>query len=399
MTEYFLCLTPEKPLRTGTVKPRGDYLDTREYLPGSVLRGALAEWLKLQGRAHDILPLVQKVRFGNFFPTPSERVWSLPFPMTALECKLHVGFRQVPKYSKEKPGHGIRDSLLIALVYAELERLGARFPVPMLLRCTHEEKGEKCGGRMERVSGFYVALPEGWQSVKTEKGLQTKVALSRYRRAAQEGMLYRVVGVRPRGHFVGRLWAEDDSIVEEIRQAVEHSGVGALTTRGFGTAKLKEAEPAVTPLRERLHDLQREAPRGMAGYGSSCSTGGFLDSSSPLSLLALTSAWTFSHPPFFVTSKVCPRSSSDSTSMDRDWSPFSGQCNRPSSVAFPQHGDCPSPPILARLWAVCMCSGWTSRLTIQRFFPGLNPWKPRAWVSAPTKGWAKSSSAIRSTRR
>jgi CRISPR-associated protein Csx10 len=258
MTEYFLCLTPEKPLRTGTVKPRGDYLDTREYLPGSVLRGALAEWLKLQGRAHDILPLVQKVRFGNFFPTPSEQVWSLPFPMTALECKLHGGFRQVPRDPKKKAGHGIRDSLLIALVYAELERLGARFPVPMLLRCTHEEKGEKCGGRMERVSGFYVALPEGWQSVKTEKGLQTKVALSRHRRAAQEGMLYRVVGVRPKGHFVGRLWAEDDSIVEEIRQAVEHIGVGALTTRGFGTAKLKEAEPAVTPLRERLHTFNEK---------------------------------------------------------------------------------------------------------------------------------------------
>jgi CRISPR-associated protein Csx10 len=398
MTEYFLCLTPEKPLRTGTVKPRGDYLDTREYLPGSVLRGALAEWLKLQGRAHDILPLVQKVRFGNFFPTPSERVWSLPFPMTALECKLHVGFRQVPKCSKEKPGHGIRDSLLIALVYAELERLGARFPVPMLLRCTHEEKGEKCGGRMERVSGFYVALPEGWQSVKTEKGLQTKVALSRYRRAAQEGMLYRVVGVRPKGHFVGRLWAEDDSVVEELKQAVAHVGVGALTTRGFGTAKLKEAEPAVTPLRERLHTFNeklREVWRDMVALARQ------VDSS--VALPPEPSGTYFSVdllvPAILRDPTVYPRSSSDSTSMDTGWSPFSGQRNRPSSVAFPQHGDCQNLRILLRQQAVCMCSGWTSRLTIQRFFPGLNPWKPRAWVSAPTKGWAKSSSVIRSTRR
>jgi len=258
MTEYFLSLTPEKPLRTGTVKRRGDYLDTREYVPGSVLRGALAEWLKLQGRAHDILPLVQKVRFGNFFPTPSERVWSLPFPMTALECKLHGGFRHVPRDPKEKAGHGIRDSLLIALVYAELERLGARFPVPMLLRCTHEENGQRCGGRMERVSGFYVALPEGWKSIKTQKALQTKVALSRHRRAAQEGMLYRVVGVRPKGHFVGRLWTEDDSIVGEIQQAVEHIGVGALTTRGFGTAHLTEVEASITPLQERLSEFNEK---------------------------------------------------------------------------------------------------------------------------------------------
>ena len=255
MTEYFLCLTPEKPLRTGTLKPRGDYLDTREYLPGSTLRGAWAEWLKTQGRAEEILPSVQKVRFGNFFPTPSERVWSLPFPMTALECKLYGGFRQVPKYSREKPGHGIRDSLLIALVYAELEKQGACFPVPMLLRCTHEKEGKKCGGRMERVSGFYAALPEGWKAIKVPRALQTKVALSRYRRAAQEGMLYRVVGVRPEGHFIGRLWTEDDSLVQQIQQAVERVGVGALTTRGFGAVRVKETETTLALLRVRLQEF------------------------------------------------------------------------------------------------------------------------------------------------
>ncbi len=255
MTEYFLCLTPEKPLRTGTLKPRGDYLDTREYLPGSILRGAWAEWLKTTGRAEEILPSVQKVRFGNFFPTPSERVWSLPFPMTALECKLYGGFRQVPKYSREKPGHGIRDSLLIALAYAELEKLGARFPVPMLLRCTHEEEGKKCGGRMERVSGFYAALPEGWKAVKVHRALQTKVALSRHRRAAQEGMLYRVVGMRPEGHFLGRLWTEDDSLVQQIQQAVERVGIGAQTTRGFGAVRVRETRPTLAALRVRLQEF------------------------------------------------------------------------------------------------------------------------------------------------
>jgi CRISPR-associated protein Csx10 len=256
MTEYFLCLIPEKPLCTGTVKPRGDYLHTREYVPGSLLRGAMAEWLKLRGRTEDIPPLVQKVRFGNFFPTPSERVWSLPFPMTALECKLRGGFRRIPKASwDEKPGHGIRDSLLIALAYSELERHGVQFPVPMLLRCTYEDNGKKCGARMERVSGFYAQLPEGWKIISPQEALQTKVALSRHRRAAQEGMLYRVVGMRPIGHFVGRLWTEDDAIVEELKQAVEHIGVGALTTRGFGIARLTETEPSIAPLRERLGEF------------------------------------------------------------------------------------------------------------------------------------------------
>ncbi|SNB73735.1 type III-D CRISPR-associated RAMP protein Csx10 [Thermoflexus hugenholtzii] len=267
MTEYFVCLTPEKPLRTGTLKPRGDYLDTRDYLPGSVLRGALAEWLKLEGKASQIVPTVQKVRFGNFFPSVAESVWALPFPMTALECKLHGGFRRIPRGSTEKPGHGIRDSLLIALAYAELERQGVRFPVPMLLRCTHENKGEKCGGRMERVSGFYAALPEGWRAMKIEKALQTKVALSRHRRAAQEGMLYRVIGVRPKGTFVGRIWVEDEAILEELKKAVESVGVGALTTRGFGAARLKAVEPGIEPIAERLRTFNeklREVWRDLA---------------------------------------------------------------------------------------------------------------------------------------
>jgi CRISPR-associated protein Csx10 len=267
MMEHFLCLTPEKPLRAGTLKPRGDYLDTRDYLPGSVLRGALAEWLKLQGKASQIVPTVQKVRFGNFFPSASESVWALPFPMTALECKLHGGFRRIPRDSTEKPGHGIRDSLLIALAYAELERQGARFPVPMLLRCTYETKGEKCGGRMERVSGFYAVLPEGWRVMKIEKALQSKVALSRHRRAAQEGMLYRVIGVRPKGTFIGRLWVEDEAILEELKQAVENIGVGAFTTRGFGTARLKAVEPGIEPIAERLrafNEKLREVWRDLA---------------------------------------------------------------------------------------------------------------------------------------
>ena len=267
MMEHFLCLTPEKPLRAGTLKPRGDYLDTRDYLPGSVLRGALAEWLEPQGKASQIVPTVQKVRFGNFFPSVSESVWALPFPMTALECKLHGGFLNVPRHPGEKPGHGIRDSLLIALAYAELERQGMRFPVPMLLRCTRENKGEKCGGRMERVSGFYAALPEGWRVMKIENALQTKVALSRHRRAAQEGMLYRVIGVRPKGTFVGRIWVEDEAILEELKKAVESVGVGALTTRGFGAARLKAVEPVIEPIAKRLrafNEKLREVWRDLA---------------------------------------------------------------------------------------------------------------------------------------
>jgi CRISPR-associated protein Csx10 len=269
MTEYLLELQPMEPLRVGEVKPTGRYLSTRNYIPGSVLRGALAEWLKAQGRADEIAATVRRARFGNLFPSPAAQVLSLPFPMTALECKLKGGFRNVPRRYRKDAGHGIRDSLLIALAYTELERLGARFPVPMLLRCTHREHDMLCGGRMERVGGFYVRLEEGWMKVKPSQGIQTKVALSRHRRAAQEQMLYHVLGLRPAGlSFIGRLWTDNDELVALLKQAVETVGVGALTTRGFGSARLSEVEvhqvPSVSERVAQFNAKLREVWRDLA---------------------------------------------------------------------------------------------------------------------------------------
>jgi len=248
MNEYFLCLTPYGPVRAGAVKPKGDYLDTLSYLPGSVLRGALAEWLKVQGRESQIPQIVQHTRFGNFFPSVDANAYALPFPFSALECKLERGFRNARNLRKR--GHGIRDTLLLAVAYTALEQLGARFPVPFLLRCSGEDKG--CRGRMEKVSGFYVRLPEGWEKVEVARGVQTKVALSRYRRAAQEQMLYRVVGIRPNHVFVGRIWVDDPQVKDLLVEAVQNIGVGALTTRGFGAADLREVSPVLPSLRERL---------------------------------------------------------------------------------------------------------------------------------------------------
>jgi len=251
MHEVFIALEPKSALRTGGVKATGSYLDTLPYLPGSVLRGMLAEWLILNGQEDQILPIVQRMRLGNLFPSPDGGVYALPFPLTALECKVKGGFLNVSRDRHEERGHGVRDALLISLAYHELEQEGATFPVPMTLRC------RKCKGRMERVSGFYAHLPEGWVKVGTEAIMQTKVALSRYRRAAQEAMLYRVIALRPKGAFVGRLWVEDDVDLRILKEAIENLGVGALTTRGFGKATLKEVEPPLPSLRERLEGFNQ----------------------------------------------------------------------------------------------------------------------------------------------
>jgi CRISPR-associated protein Csx10 len=252
MHEVLVALKPESPLRIGGVKVSASYLDTLTYLPGSALRGALAEWLIRNGRQGQILPTVQKMRFGNLFPSPTEGVYALPFPLTALECKGKGGFFNVPRDRHEEKGHGIRDALLISVTYQELERKGVTFPVPMALRC------RACKGRMERVSGFYARLPEGWVKVKPETAMQTKVALSRHRRAAQEAMLYRVIAIRPQSYFVGRLWIESDADLDLLKEAVRTLGVGALTTRGFGKAELHEVPSSLPSVRERIQHFNEK---------------------------------------------------------------------------------------------------------------------------------------------
>lgn len=247
MDETFVVLEPESPLRLGGLKPRSDYLGTLPYIPGSVLRGSLAGWLIETRRTGQIASIVQRIRFGNLFPSPSKHALSLPFPLTALECKNKAGFQNVPRSATRDKGHGIRDSLLPFLTYRELERRGAVFPVPMALRC------RECGGRMERANGFYTQSPEGWDKIRPEMIVQTKVALSRHRRAAQEAMLYRVVALRPKGVFLGRLWADKDDDVQLLKEAVENLGIGALTTRGFGRARLWRLDSSpIPPLDERL---------------------------------------------------------------------------------------------------------------------------------------------------
>ncbi len=69
MIEKWCCVKPESVVRVGVVKTATPYFDTLSYIPGSVLRGAVAEWLSMNGREGDIKAFVENVRFGCFTPS------------------------------------------------------------------------------------------------------------------------------------------------------------------------------------------------------------------------------------------------------------------------------------------------------------------------------------------
>lgn len=245
MRTHFLTVTPIGPLHLGTIKPRFQFLATRDYIPGSVLRGALAQWLLVQNRSDEIVPTVSRMRFGNLFPTSSPQLVSLPLPLTALQCKAWPGFRES---SGEAGAHGVCDSLLTALAYAELERAGAVLPVPYVLRCP------ECGSRLDRASGFYTC-EKNYRRVEPRRTVQTKVALSRHRGAAQKEMMYRVTAVAPTDAFVGFVWASEED-AGLLVQVLTSLGLGGLTSRGYGEveARLQE-EVRWMPVEQRVREF------------------------------------------------------------------------------------------------------------------------------------------------
>lgn len=244
MLEIGIRLEPSQPLRFGSVRAGSEYLNTERFIPGGVLRGALAEWMLLRGKESEIEDVIRGIRFGNLRPCEDSSLPSFPLPLTAIECKLHPGFSDARGMQK---GHGIRDTALLRLCWKLLEGK-ARAPIPLTFRCWEEN----CGGRAVQAEGFVVEGSQGWEKVSVPTALQTKVALSRSRRASQEGMLYRVVAIPPGLSFVGRLWVRDRNLFDLVQAAVEACGVGGQCTRGFGAAALSEVSCRLPAIPDRI---------------------------------------------------------------------------------------------------------------------------------------------------
>lgn len=274
-----LKIKPREPLVLGRVRPDAQFLTTHTCIPGRFLRGAWAEWLKMQGKSdEEILKSVDRLRIGNFFPAVNETglQYALPMPITAMTCKQHPGFRSgVPS---RDPRHGVVDTLLPQLAYFLLERAGARMTAPFALEC------DSCGGRMEPAGGFYMVYE--WQGKPRYEQFRprfhahTKVAISRSRRASQFHMLYTVNALAPevpsvisRGLkqvvFLGRVYG-DPQACEELITALEHIAIGGLHTRGYGRVEVEKDENmrGFPGLKERvrrfnsiLKDLWRDLKR------------------------------------------------------------------------------------------------------------------------------------------
>jgi CRISPR-associated protein Csx10 len=195
-------ITARAPLVFSERRPGNQFRPSTTYIPGAVIRGALAQQF-LDSRREEGeefrpendaefralftdagAPLFRNAYPALFSSDAPDNAFTLsrPLPATAYSCKTEPGFR---KTRGELRGHGVFDGLIDRLC---CESLGV--PVPYLPRCNHKEH-EGQGERVEAYGGkFYAAAPEGLLEVSVGSRLSTRVAVDRRRKVAEERMLY-----------------------------------------------------------------------------------------------------------------------------------------------------------------------------------------------------------------
>ncbi|MDZ7373981.1 MAG: hypothetical protein ONB23_08405 [candidate division KSB1 bacterium] len=284
-------LEPVQPLLLGGGLPSEQERATRQYVAGSVWRGAVARGLLRprglwpsqrdtsgMGLPEDLRELFlgpEAARFGYLYPLvaeagPIQPRDAFPLPLTARTCKAVPGF-------PSEGGHGIVDVL-----GAELRRFvaGERGGV----RCPHRDCHEPLQ-RYRKIAAYTDAEDRlSYRTVGLPLRTHVRVGLNRALETAEEGVLYSFTTVQPRAgaravSFVGTLrihGTQLQTLRQEMDRHLRKEGgcysvrLGSARARGHGLARLcldPSQTAALPPLEQRLDDFQEKLLAGRADDG------------------------------------------------------------------------------------------------------------------------------------
>ncbi|HBE20350.1 MAG TPA: CRISPR-associated RAMP protein Csx10 [Cyanobacteria bacterium UBA11149] len=266
------------PLAIGRQKPGGSVSEAEDYIPGSVIRGAIAsQILRLSG--HQSSNLAENggdfqtlflsdtpAIFQNAYPVKPDMtrridgIWVLP--TTALSSKTKEGF-------KIENGNGVFDTLIDRFC---AEGYGHLYdPI-----CPND------GGRVEAYTGFYCKVGGNYYSHSVSKRLLTRVGINRRRATAEEQILYSIEVINESQHhnqkpirYYGSVIVPDslvNSFCEFINNRREDFRLGGSTSRGLGkveiTAKIIESKPQIKTRIEQFNTKLKERWRQWQVFGN-----------------------------------------------------------------------------------------------------------------------------------
>ncbi|NJK53604.1 MAG: CRISPR-associated RAMP protein Csx10 [Leptolyngbyaceae cyanobacterium SU_3_3] len=255
-------ITAHAPLAIGRQKPGGSISETESYIPGTMIRGAIAsQILKVSGRQTANLSTnggqfqalflgEQPAIFQNAYPAiakisesesrcVSELIYVLP--ATAVSSKAEPGFKTE---SKEKGG--VFDTLI--------DRFCAE-------QCGHvyDPSCPKDASRIEPFAGFYSKAAREKYPYRTHSvssRFLTRVGINRRRATAQDDILYSIEVLNesflsntrdrfPKWEYVSyrsQIWIDDDQLATALRNYLQKHcdsfRMGGSASRGLGKVHL-----------------------------------------------------------------------------------------------------------------------------------------------------------------
>jgi CRISPR-associated protein Csx10 len=272
MQRIKLDITALSPLAIATQKP-GSVSEAEEYIPGSVIRGALASQIlqlsdiksaDLAKNGGDFQALFlgeESAIFHNAYPAvaKTKEISSvvtddvMVLPATAVSSKTNSGFK--PK------GNGVFDTLIDRFC-ADAYNYPYDPSDPKSLK-------DKTDARVEPFAGFYSCQDNKYRSHSVRKRFLTRVGINRQRATSQDDILYSIEVLNesfvknPQEKnwqpvvYSGEILVENanlaKSLTDFINRNYEIFRLGGATSRGLGKVHIKaEIQNRETNIKQRI---------------------------------------------------------------------------------------------------------------------------------------------------
>jgi CRISPR-associated protein Csx10 len=240
-------ITAHSPLAIGRQKPGGSISEVETYIPGTVIRGAIAGLMIRQGSSKPdeyepdgdfkTLFIDGDAKFQNAYPAIADIGDSLQvnsevrvLPATALSAKGKSGFK--PK------GNGVFDSLIDRYCAEQHGQV-------------YDPSCPKDSGRVDPFKGLYSCLGNSYYFHSASTRLLTRVGINRNRATAEDQLLYSIQVLnetKRKGDtdepmiFCGSILIEE-SIAQDFYQYLGHNAdnicLGGSASRGLGKVSLQ----------------------------------------------------------------------------------------------------------------------------------------------------------------
>jgi CRISPR-associated protein Csx10 len=253
MKQIQLIITALSPLAIGRKKP-GSVSEAEDYIPGSVIRGAIASEILKQSDSQNA-DLVQNggdfqslflgdraAIFGNAYPTSENNKAEVSvLPATAVSAKVQPGF--TPK------GNGVFDTLI--------DRFCAQAYNYLYDPTCPKALVEGNEGRVEPYGGFYSQVNGKYQSHSVTKRLLTRVGINRRRSTSEEDILYSLEvlnevpgGDKQRAIYRSSILVEDDLLADLLVQFIKFHKFyfGGAISRGLGKVSIQAIPIPINPV-------------------------------------------------------------------------------------------------------------------------------------------------------